>query len=377
MSARHEWLAEPLSPDVARALARLERMPDVVAIAVMPDVHLAHDVCVGTVTATERTLYPAAVGGDIGCGMSAVRFDVEADRVARPTVAATILEALYARVPIQRHARRDAPPLPGDVDPSALSCDPLRAVAHREARAQLGTIGRGNHFVELQADEEGALWALVHSGSRGIGPAIRDHHVEREPSSAIVGLAADADDGRAYLDDVAWARTFARRSRERALGVVEVIVRDAIGARAEDASRIDVDHNHVQRESHAIDGAERALWVHRKGAQAMSPGALGIVPGSMGTATFHVEGRGVTTALHSASHGAGRAMSRTDARRAISVARLATDTEGVFYDHRRARALREEAPAAYKDIHRVMRAQRELVRIVRELRPVLVYKGGS
>jgi tRNA-splicing ligase RtcB len=217
---------------------------------------------------------------------------------------------------------------------------------------------------------EGALWLLVHSGSRAMGPAIRAHH-ERGATSGLVRLDADSDAGRAYLDDASWAGSYARLSRARIAARASEVLSDVLGANRRAESTIEVDHNHVRREVH--DGHE--LWVHRKGAMGLGLDQLGVVPGSMGTLSFHVEGRGCASAFGSSAHGAGRALARGEARKRITTRTLLDETRGVFFDHALAPRLREEAPSAYKDVRAVMRAQRELVRIVRTLRPVLVYKA--
>ena len=372
MSERR-WLAGPLPGDVAAAVARLGQAEDVRHIAVMPDVHLATDVCVGLVVATTHVLYPAAVGGDIGCGMAALRFDCGADALADREVAARILGGLGRVVPTRRQDRAAAPALPDDLEAVPLSHPRLEAVRRSEARLELGTLGSGNHFVELQADEEGALWLMLHSGSRAMGPAIRDHHAAAA-SRAGGGpghLEADAPEGRAYLADMAWALGYAEASRRRMVESVAALVEDVLHAGALWPTLVGCEHNHVRREAH---GGEE-LWVHRKGAIRAGAGEAGIIPGSMGSESFHVEGRGEPASLCSSSHGAGRAMSRTEARHALSARRLADQMQGIWYDHRLASRLIDDAPAAYKDIGKVMRAQRDLVRIVRRLRPVLSFKG--
>ena len=374
LSKRRSWLAEPLSRDVERALVRLEKTEDVAAIAVMPDVHLANDICIGTVTATRSRLLPNAVGGDIGCGMQAIAFDVEADRIDRPDAAASILSLLYESVPILKHRRRTASPLPAELSIGGLSAAALERRKEREGWLQLGTVGRGNHFVELQRADDGQLWAMVHTGSRGMGQAIREHHLTRSKADPVTGirwLSAEEPEGEAYIHDCRWAREYAAQNRTLIMKRVAEALTVAAGVTALDSTRIDADHNHVQREAHFGE----QLWVHRKGAQTAVERAVGIIPGSMGTASFHVQGRGDPSSLRSSSHGAGRAMSRSEARRRISSKQLARDTEGVWYDHRLRDKLREEAPGAYKDIGAVMRAQKDLVRVVRRLTPVLVYKG--
>jgi tRNA-splicing ligase RtcB len=274
----------------------------------------------------------------------------------------------------QWRAARSAPALPeGLADP--LSCASLETAKAREGRLQFGTLGRGNHFAELQQDDAGQLWLMVHSGSRAMGPAIRQLHEAGADADAqgFKGLHHGSPRGLAYLHDLDWARRYARLNRERiAERACEVLV-DVLNARP-DAGEMGVlhcDHNHVCREVHG----GRALWVHRKGAQRLDAGQLGIVPGSMGSPSYHVEGRGVAEALCSAAHGAGRALARGEARRRIKCRELDAQMRGVWFDARLRDALREEAPGAYKDIGEVMRAQRELVRVVRRLRPVLVYKA--
>jgi tRNA-splicing ligase RtcB len=362
----------PLGRDVATALDRLSRGTDVVQIAVMPDVHLAADVCIGTVVATTHALYPNAVGGDIGCGVAALAFDVEAARIGNARTAAAILAGLYRAVPVIRHVRGRAPDWPASL--GALSAPALAGSRTRETARQLGTLGRGNHFVELQADEEGRLWLMLHSGSRGIGQAIRDHHL----AAAVPGanglrfLDAESPRGREYLHDVAWALAYADASRRAMVAAVCQLLEDVLGAAADEATYASCDHNHVRREEHG--GA--ALWIHRKGAIRAASGTAGLIPGSMGTHSFHVTGRGHEGALCSSAHGAGRRLSRTDARRSVSVRDVHRQLHGVWFDHRQAASLREEAPAAYKDVDTVMRAQRDLVRIVRRLRPILSFKGA-
>jgi len=356
----HRWTHAPIGADVEVALARLAALDDVAHIAVMPDVHLAHDVCIGTVVATRRWLLPQAIGGDVGCGVATMRVAGEAAAVRAH--GDHILSALASAVPIHRHRRRGSPP-----DADGLPA-PLARLARREGSVQLGTIGRGNHFLELQADDQGRLWIMVHTGSRAMGPAIQAHHraLARNEGRFEV-LDADTDAGRAYLRDLAWAERWATESRQRALAATAHVLHDVLGFLPEPDTLVDCHHNHVQR----IDG----LWVHRKGAISARRGEQGLIPGSMGDPTFHVEGRGLADALWSSSHGAGRQMSRTEARQRISAADLRRRMQGVCFDDARAARLTEEAPGAYKDIGAVMRAQRDLTRVVRRVTPVLCHKG--
>jgi tRNA-splicing ligase RtcB (3'-phosphate/5'-hydroxy nucleic acid ligase) len=368
------WVERPLPSDVEAAIRRLAHSDDVRHVAVMPDVHLAADVCVGMVVATANALYPNAVGGDIGCGVAAIAFDGEAALLDNERAAAAILAGLYRHVPLIRHSRKCGHRLPDALDAAVLSSPRLEALKQSEGTLQVGTLGRGNHFIELQADGTGRLWLMVHSGSRGMGQAIRDHHLGQGDAgrNGLRFLDADRPAGHAYLQDLAWALEYAEASRLAMVHAVRDVVQDVLGILADEASYVSCNHNHVRRETHFGE----PLWVHRKGAMSAAEGERGLIPGSMGTHSFHVEGRGCEEALSSSAHGAGRRLSRTEARRSLSTKDVTRELRGVWFDHRLAPRLREEAPSAYKDIDDVLRAQHELVRIVRTLRPLLCFKGA-
>lgn len=370
-----QWLVEPPPREVRQSLDRLASTEDVRHVAVMPDVHLSREVCVGAVVATSRLLLPQAVGGDIGCGMAVIAWDAEADVLDDERAAALTLRALYRRVPANRHSAGRIPEhLPDDLRATPLSAVSLQKRAARDGRVQLGTLGRGNHFLEFQADDANRLWLLVHSGSRVLGQAITARHLALAKTTAtgLAYLDAETSAGRDYLRDVEWALRYAAHNRRAMVRATVNLMAELFGLAAVEDSLFDVHHNHVRRERHFGE----PLWVHRKGAQSARPGERGVVPGSMGTASFHVEGEGCEAALQSCSHGAGRQLSRSEARRKISPRQLGRQMETVWFDQRRANALCEEAPAAYKDVYAVMRAQRELVRKVRTLRPLLCYKGA-
>lgn len=369
------WVADPPDADVAKALERLARTDDIVRLAVMPDVHLAKDVCVGVALATESLLFPSAVGGDIGCGMAAIRLNCDGDVLSDERSVGQLLSQLYARIPITKHSATGAHDSEqGRPNERNLSHGSLEKRKSRDGVLQLGTLGRGNHFIEFQVDESDAVWLMVHSGSRAMGQAIQAHHLKNAtPSSTgLRYLVAHSAGGEAYLNDVRWALDYASANREAMVDAVVEIMKHEHGVDADRTSFISCHHNFVDRED--IDG--RSLWVHRKGAISARAGEPGLVPGSMGTPSFHVRGRGCDRSLFSSSHGAGRVMSRSVARRSISVKALKRQMTHVWFDHRMARRLVDEAPSAYKDISAVMRAQNPLTRIVRKLRPVLSFKGG-
>jgi len=365
------WLAEPLPGSVNPILQRLLKTDGVRHIRIMPDVHLAHEVCVGMVVATAGTILPGAVGSDIGCGMAALAFDCDAGLLASEASAARLLAGLYRRVPANRQPEpRD---LPRPLARNTTSDPRLETMKRREARIQFGTLGRGNHFVEFQRDESDRMWLMLHSGSRAIGQAIYDLHLARSTRTLgnIGVLDAASEPGRAYLNDMAWAVQYAAANRRAMAEAVAQLVAALFEIAADWPTYADCSHNYVCGEPHF--GTE--LWVHRKGAISARENEPGIIPGSMGTASFHVEGRGEPESLCSSSHGAGRRMSRSDARRRITTRQLSRQLDGLWYDHRIAAALREEAPRAYRDVDAVLRAQRDLTRIVRRLVPVLCYKG--
>lgn len=367
------WLAAPMGRTVSDAIERLQRAPDVRHIAVMPDVHLAGDVCIGVAVATSTLLYPQAVGGDIGCGMLAVAFDAEATALDDPEVAGQILRDLTVAVPARRRNRRATISPPRDVATAEFSDGVIEAVRRAEGTLEFATLGSGNHFIELQADEEGRLWLMVHSGSRALGQVIQNHHLARAApaGNGLRTLDANTVAGAEYLRDVAHARRFADASRRVMTEEVGRVVARQIGSHLCWETIITTDHNHVSREHHG----GRDLWVHRKGAMSAQLGEEGVLPGSMGTLSFHVEGRGCNDSLCSSAHGAGRMLSRAAARVKVTERALRREMEGIWYDARLTGRLRDEAPSAYKDIRAVLRAQKELVKVVRTLRPVLNYKG--
>jgi tRNA-splicing ligase RtcB len=280
-----------------------------------------------------------------------------------------VFAALRERVPA---VRQRAPCDRAAAAIGELSDPALLARVRRDLRVEFGTLGRGNHFLEVQADDGGASWLMVHSGSRALGPAVRDHHLARGERVGKGLVTLDADDaGRAYLADHDVAIAFARSNRRAIADAAAQALHDALGVAVVQDTWQDVVHNFVRREEHG--GVP--LWVHRKGASSARAGEPGVIPGSMGSWSYHVEGRGCRGALCSSSHGAGRRLARREAARAISTHDVERQLAAVFFERQHAARLRDEAPAAYKDIGAVMRAQRDLVRIVRRLRPVLCYKG--
>jgi tRNA-splicing ligase RtcB len=371
----HSWLAWPMDKNILATINRIRGGDDVAHVAVMPDVHLARDVCVGTVMATRRLVYPAAVGGDIGCGMLAIGFDNDANLLRDPRFAGRLLRSIGERIPIHRRHRRRMKTVPDTVSATQLSHPELVGILKDVGSLQLGTLGGGNHFVELQSDEKHRLWLMIHSGSRAMGQAVRAHHLANATlrSASMMALDADTPAGQAYLHDQDWARAYASANRRAMADEVVEIMRDEFRIDSIESSLIECDHNHVQREDHSGS----SLLVHRKGAMPADTDRPGVIPGSMGTLSYHVLGKGCEAALRSSAHGAGRRFSRTVARDRFTRNDLRRQMGEVWFDPRLSDALRDESPGSYKDVRQVMTVQAELVSITRTLRPVMVYKGGG
>jgi tRNA-splicing ligase RtcB len=370
----HVW-GRSIPDGALEQLRRIAAQPYVVEhVAAMPDLHVAHGVAVGTVFATADTVVPAALGGDLGCGMSALRFEGAANRLDRRALAAWV-ETLSRRVPLGDASHRGKGlAVPEPLRTAPLSTSALERTCARLAPKHLGTLGGGNHFIELDRDAEGDLWLLVHSGSRGLGAAVAAHHVRAAESQGrgdLPGLRIDAPAGRSCLQDLEWALRFARMNREALLGAAAEVLSEWVSQPPDVEGAIDVHHNFARLEQHG----GRRLLIHRKGAIAAASGERALIPGSMGTASYVVEGRGEPTSFASASHGAGRTLTRRAARGQIRVERFEHAMRRVVFDVRRRSSLVEEAPMAYRDIGEVLEDEEDLVRPLRRLEPLAVVKG--
>jgi len=356
-------------------------------VAAMPDVHLGIGATVGAVIATRQAIVPAAVGVDIGCGMAAVRTTLTAEDLDGKRLD-NVFRQISRDVPVGREQHReDRAPL--DVA-KAFAPGLKKILAKHPALApkkaadgwicQLGSLGGGNHFIELCLDEAGRVWVMLHSGSRGIGNRIGTYFIERAREQALrmdrrlpdIDLAwldegsKDFDD---YVEAVGWAQDYARANREVMLGLVLAAMRRHLRPFETVAEAVNCHHNYVEREHHY--GAD--VWVTRKGAIRAGAGQLGIIPGSMGAKSYIVRGKGNAESFESCSHGAGRRMSRTAAQKRYTAADLVRQTEGVVC--RKDAGVVDEIPAAYKDIDAVMANQTDLVEVVHTLKQVMCVKG--
>jgi tRNA-splicing ligase RtcB len=370
---------------------QLSRMADLSIvhshIAVMPDVHMGKGATVGSVIPTREAIIPAAVGVDIGCGMCALRTSLHADQL--PESLRQLRNQIERDVPVgfdmhsNRRARFEAA---AAVEPGLkqiLDRHPGIASKSRNKDAwarQIGTLGGGNHFIELCLDEEDRVWVMLHSGSRGIGNRIGQYFIEkakeviaktdvqlpdRDLAYLVEGSGLFAD----YWQALTWAQEYASRNRQEMLDIVlEALARHLPPFELDEAA-INCHHNYAAREVH--DGTE--IYVTRKGAIRAGAGELGIIPGSMGARSYIVRGKGNAKSFCSCAHGAGRRMSRSAARKHFTRDDLLEQTEGV--ECRKDKGVIDEIPGAYKDIDQVMENQVDLVETVHTLKQVLCVKG--
>lgn len=380
------WLSESeLEPAAAEQVRNVSRLPWVHGVRVMPDAHLGKGATIGTVLAMRDAVSPSTVGVDIGCGMEAARTSLTVDDL--PDGLRPLRRALESAIPVGFKAHRDL------VDLRRLGQDRgfdgfwkrfnelHPSVQNREAKAltQLGTLGGGNHFVELCADESGRIWLTLHSGSRNIGKELAERHIEIAKGLPHNEVLPDRDlavflDGTpqmdAYLRDLHWAQEYAARSRGVMLALFkEVLVRQFLTHRVTFDQEISCHHNYVAHERY--DDVD--LIVTRKGAIRAGRGDLGLIPGSMGTGSYVVRGLGNPASYTSASHGAGRRMSRNAAKRTFDTNDLATQTAGV--ECRKDAGVLDEIPSAYKDINDVIAAQTDLIEPLERLTTLLCVKG--
>jgi tRNA-splicing ligase RtcB len=360
---------------------RLAAMPFVVGhVALMPDAHIGLGSDIGTVFATDGAIIPSAIGVDIGCGMIAVRTTLTS--ASLPDDLGPLHAAVGRAIPAGVGKGHDHLAAGAGLVPP-----PSTRLGDRDLtrmRAQFGTLGSGNHFVEVCLDELDRVWIVLHSGSRGIGNMLAQRHIGaakglmRElqvslPDPDLAYLVQDDPAFDAYIADMRWAQDYAYGSRERmmdaALGCLARLV-GAGSAAALEVERINSHHNYTTRERHH----GRDVWLTRKGAVAAREGQLGIIPGSMATATYIVRGLGNPASYLSCAHGAGRRLSRTRARKELKADDLERAMAGKAWN-RDAKRLLDEAPMAYKDIDAVMADQRDLVEPVARLTQILNYKG--
>ncbi|GAA2975596.1 RtcB family protein [Streptomyces fulvorobeus] len=381
--------ADPASVEdgAMQQLRNVATLPWIKGLAVMPDVHYGKGATVGSVIAMHGAVCPAAVGVDIGCGMSAVKTSLTANDL--PGDLSRLRSKIEQAIPVGRGMHDEM------VEPRKLHGFPTAgwddfwgrfdgiadAVRFRQERAtkQMGTLGSGNHFCEVCIDTDGAVWLMLHSGSRNIGKELADHHIgvaqglphnqgliDRDLAVFVSGTPQMA----AYRNDLFWAQEYAKYNRAIMMGLLKDVVRKEFKKAGVDFEQeISCHHNYVAEERY--EGMD--LLVTRKGAIRAGSGDYGIIPGSMGTGSYIVKGLGSEKSFNSASHGAGRRMSRNAAKRRFTTRDLEDQTRGV--ECRKDSGVVDEIPAAYKPIEQVMEQQRDLVEVVAKLKQVVCVKG--
>jgi tRNA-splicing ligase RtcB (3'-phosphate/5'-hydroxy nucleic acid ligase) len=379
------WTDE-VEDSALQQLKNLSRLPFISGngVACMPDVHAGIGATVGTVIATDKAIIPAAVGVDIGCGMNAVRLSLKASDL--PDNLIDIRHQIERDVPLgtggSHHKDRLSSLHPGLSDRYTELVEKHKGIYNRNMESQLGTLGSGNHFIELCIDEAQDVWVMLHSGSRGVGNLIGRYFIEKAkkrmeqyfislPDGDLAYFPEDTDDFNDYVEAVQWAQDYAMENRRTMMAAVIAALHRHIPAEFTITQEaINCHHNYVERENHF----GKNLWVTRKGAIRAREGDLGIIPGSMGQRSYIVRGKGNLQSYCSCSHGAGRKMSRAQARRTFTVADLEAQTAGV--ECRKDDAVLDEIPGAYKEIDQVMANQTDLVDVVHMLKQILCVKGA-
>ena len=376
----------PVEPQARQQLVNIAELPFIHGhIAVMPDVHLGRGATVGSVIPTKGAIIPAAVGVDIGCGMAAVMTNITASQL--PDQLKVIRSAIESAIPVGQASHRQ-PPRRAEAawyarhksGWEAIEAKHPKISEKKSAALQIGTLGGGNHFIELCLDEADRVWVMLHSGSRNVGNRIGTYFIAKAKEEIeaaglkladrdLAWLGEGSQSFNDYVEAVGWAQDYARSNRDVMMGAVLKVLHETWP----DIQTLDVavncHHNYVEREEHF---GER-VWLTRKGAVRAGKGELGIIPGSMGAKSFIVRGKGNPEAFSSCSHGAGRAMSRSAAKERFTLEDHIAATAHV--ECRKDTGVIDETPMAYKDIDAVMAAQSDLVEIVHTLRQIVCVKG--
>ena len=360
-------------------------------VALMPDCHSGYGMPIGGVIAADNAVLPSAVGVDIGCGMIAVRTNLPAEKLSAMSVRRAIQERLKKRIPVgEGVAHEQMQQWEGFdeyLDKNGIVCDFPNAFDRRN----LGTLGGGNHFIELQKSDDGYVWLMIHSGSRNLGQRIENHYQNvakklnasfrvQLPDSELAFLPMDIQEGQDYVRDMMFALSYAFENRHRMMTVFKETLLDAFPETVF-LEEINIHHNYAAEEKHF----GRQFIVHRKGATSARKGEIGIIPGSMGTASYIVRGLGNPESFMSCSHGAGRSLSRIAASQKLTVAECDESMKGIVFEPwgtykgftKRHKGLVDlsEAPLAYKPIDEVIAAEADLVETLVRLTPLAVLKG--
>jgi tRNA-splicing ligase RtcB (3'-phosphate/5'-hydroxy nucleic acid ligase) len=380
--------ATDLEPEAVKQVRNIANLPFIHNhVAVMADGHAGKGSTVGTVIATKGAIIPAAVGVDIGCGMCAVKLPFRASQL--PDSLDKLRSSIERSVPVGFHANNEiterVSATINSMSKPSVELSHLPFTLTNKSALQLGTLGGGNHFIEICQDTEGGCWVMLHSGSRNIGKTLAEKHIDTAkglmkqyfidlPDSDLAYLVHKTPEFDAYLHDLLWAQRYAKENRnEMMLRVLKdvsyFVYGEDKGSEFMTTFRVDCHHNYTHMENHF----GKNIWVTRKGAVSVRKDEYGIIPGSMGTKSYIVKGKGNFDSFCSCSHGAGRKMSRTKARALFTIEDLVKQTNGI--ECRKDSDVIDEIPGAYKDIDQVMAAQSDLVEIVYTLKQLICVKG--
>jgi len=380
---------DTIEPEAYQQLLNLSQLPFVHShIAVMPDVHAGKGATVGSVIPTAGAIIPAAVGVDIGCGMNALRLSIKAHDL--PDNLRSLRLFIEAAIPVGFNMHKKDVAKPSTVNGLAVGLhsilgkhpklNTMQKKPYQTWVRQLGSLGGGNHFIELCLDENDDVWVMLHSGSRGIGNVMGEYfialakkdmgrHLSNLPDKDLAYFSEGAAHYDDYLEAVAWAQDYALVNRREMMNLICEALRKKLPKFGITKEAINCHHNYVSRETHF--GA--SVWITRKGAISAAEGELGIIPGSMGAKSYIVRGKGNPQSFCSCSHGAGRVMSRSAAKKHFDSDDVEAQTRGI--ECRKDSGVVDEIPAAYKDIDQVMAHQHDLLEVVHTLRQVLCIKG--
>ncbi len=356
--------AEVLEDEALKQFEDAMNQDFVVKGALMPDAHTGYSLPIGAVVAADNYVVPAFVGYDIGCGMCAIKTTFNKDEVAAN--AKTIFNQIYRDVPVGfNHNKTD-----GHFVYIGKTTETLNEIFAKNGLKQLGSLGSGNHFIEVGCDESDAVWIIVHSGSRGIGHAVATHYMklasgDGKAREGAYGFFADSENGQNYINDMNFCLEFALANRKEIIMRVSQAIARSVEGTVIFESLINRNHNHAE-----FDGQ---YWIHRKGATHAEEGMLGVIPGNMRDGSFIVRGKGNKDSLCSSSHGAGRVLGRKEAQRVLSLEEFKATMSNVCgkVDN----STLDESPFAYKDIFEVMRLQSELVEVLHHVKPIINIKG--
>jgi len=388
---------EELEPQALAQAVNLAKHPATFKhVALMPDCHVGYGMPIGGVIACDNAVIPNAVGVDIGCGMVAVETNCPAERFKEMNDRRTVLDAVKKHIPVGEGNSHSKEQSWSGFD-KYLDTLPQSAVCRWPDKLDyknLGTLGGGNHFIELQESEDGMVWLMIHSGSRNLGYRIADFYHNKAlklnteqgkelPSNDLAFLPADSKLGQDYIRDMTFALDYALENRHRMMACFKRAVVDFLKGDIEFLQEVNIHHNYAALENHF----GKDVWIHRKGATSAKNGEIGIIPGSMGTSSYIVKGLGATESFMSCSHGAGRKMGRMQASRTLSMEDCDKAMQGIAFDrwhqmHSKWKKSRDnglfdlsESPLAYKDIEDVIDAELDLITPIAKLHPLGVVKG--